>query len=93
MRRKGVNPKVFENPDARRLVVELSRLYVACDDCGHSRTLDASGLRKASELGAHAYWQLCHKIRCGECPTTPPSHRNLTIRPTWLCETELQTVA
>jgi hypothetical protein len=88
-----MNSRVLENPDARRLVVEISSLYVACDDCGHSRTLKATNLQAASELGAHMYWQLCHKIRCGECPPTPPKDRNLTIRPTWLEESDLQTVA
>ncbi len=74
------------HPDAMRLVIELSSLYVACDDCGHSRVLSIDGLRRASELGVHNYMQLCRKIRCSECPKAPPAHRNLTIRPTWLEE-------
>ncbi len=75
-----------DHPDAMRLVVELSSLYVACDDCGHSRVLKLSNLRQAAELGVHNYMQLCRKIRCGECPKRAPPYRNLTIRPTWLCD-------
>ncbi len=74
------------HPDAMRLVIELSSLYVACDDCGHSRVLSIGGLRRASELGVHNYMQLCRKIRCSECPKAPPAYRNLTIRPTWIEE-------
>ena len=73
------------HPDAMRLVVELSRLYVACDDCGHSRVLRLSNLRAVSELGVHNYMQLCRKIRCSECPPRPLADRNLTFIPTW-CE-------
>lgn len=71
------------NKDGGRLVVELSRVYVACDDCGHSRNLYLMNLRKASELGVHTYRDLCRKIRCGECPPMPVHARNLTIIPTW----------
>lgn len=74
---------VVENPDAHRPVVELCSVYVACDDCGHARTLRLQDLRKAAELGTYNYRQLCQKIRCGECPPRAPSFRNLTIRPTW----------
>jgi hypothetical protein len=83
----------IHHPDAMRLVVELSSLYVACDDCGHSRTLKLQNLRQAASLGVHNYMQLCRKIRCSECPKRPPSFRNLTIRPTWVSNTGLQTVA
>lgn len=82
----------IDHPDAYRLVIELESLYVACDDCGHSRVLKLSNLRQASALGVHNYMQLCRKIRCSECPKAPPMARNLTIRPTWLA-TEYQTVA
>ncbi len=82
-----------DHPEAMRLVVELSSLYVACDDCGHSRVLHLSNLKKAAELGVHNYMQLCRKIRCSECPKTPPALRNLTIRPTWVDHGQLQTVA
>lgn len=81
------------HPDAFRLVVELSNLYVACDDCGHSRVLCIDNLRKVSDLGVHNYLQLCRKIRCSECPKVPPAQRNLTIRPTWVDATQCQTVA
>lgn len=77
---------VIDHPDAMRLVVELSSLYVACDDCGHSRTLYLDNLKKASDLGVHNYMQLCRKIRCSECPKTTPAFRNLTIRPVWRCD-------
>jgi len=66
-----------------RLVVELSSVYVACDDCGHNRMLYLSNLKQATELGVQSYRDLCRKIRCGECPPRPPQSRNLTIRPTW----------
>ncbi len=82
-----------DHPDAMRLVVELSSLYVACDDCGHARTLGLSNLRSAADLGVHNYMQLCRKIRCSECPKTPPALRNLTIRPRWIEPIMLQTVA
>lgn len=82
-----------DHPDAMRLVVELSSLYVACDDCGHSRLLGYSNLREASALGVHNYMQLCRKIRCSECPKVPPAQRNLTIRPEWLALDGAQTVA
>lgn len=72
-----------DHPDAMRLVVELEAVYVACDDCGHSRILRLDNLRQASSLGVHNFMQLCRKIRCSECPKLPPAHRNLTIRPTW----------
>lgn len=72
------------HPDAMRLVVELSSLYVACDDCGHSRQLGYRNLREAVALGVHNYMQLCRKIRCSECPKVPPTQRNLTIRPKWI---------
>lgn len=79
------------HPDAMRLIVELSSLYVACDDCGHSRVLRLGNLRAVSELGVHNYMQLCRKIRCSECPSLPLCDRNLTIIPTW-CE-PIQTMA
>ncbi|RVG72476.1 hypothetical protein CN223_27945 [Sinorhizobium meliloti] len=83
-----------DHPDALRLVVELDSVYVACDDCGHSRLLRLDNLRKAAELGVHNYMQLCRKIRCSECPKTPPAFRNLTIRPTWRCdEPPVQSIA
>ena len=86
--------RVPDNPDAFRPVVELSSVYVACDDCGHSRTLKLSNLRQTADLGVYNYMQLCHKIRCGECPPAPPSKRNLTIRPSWVgAMVEVQTVA
>ena len=72
-----------EHPDALRLVVELSALYVQCDDCGHSRSLNRRNLKQAASLGVHNYMQLCRKIRCSECPKVPPAQRNLTVRPTW----------
>lgn len=83
----------IDHPDAMRLVVEISSLYVACDDCGHSRVLSINNLRKAAELGVHNYMQLCRKIRCSECPKQPVSFRNLTIRPTWVCDEVGQAVA
>jgi len=73
----------IDHPDALRLVVELSSLYVQCDDCGHSRTLRLENLRTAASLGVHNFTQLCRKIRCSECPKVSPGQRNLTIRPTW----------
>lgn len=76
-----------DHPDALRLVVELESVYVACDDCGHSRTLRLSNLRQAASLGVHNYMQLCRKIRCSECPKQPPAYRNLTIRPSWFAAT------
>lgn len=82
-----------DHPDAMRLVVELSSLYVACDDCGHSRVLQQENLIQAAELGVHNYMQLCRKVRCSECPKRPPAFRNLTIRPTWVCEGILQSIA
>jgi hypothetical protein len=82
-----------DHPDAMRLVVELSSLYVACDDCGHFRVLHLSNLRQADSLGVHNYMQLCRKIRCSECPKVPPALRNLTIRPKWVDDVALQTVA
>ncbi|SDA39174.1 hypothetical protein SAMN03159448_00161 [Sinorhizobium sp. NFACC03] len=83
----------IDHPDALRLVVELSSVYVACDDCGHARVLKLSNLRQVSALGVHNYMQLCRKIRCSECPKVPPAHRNLTIRPTWFSDLPAQTVA
>lgn len=81
------------HPDAMRLIVELASLYVACDDCGHSRNLGLGNLRRSAELGVHNYMQLCRKIRCSECPKVPPMQRNLTIRPTWFDSSETYTVA
>lgn len=78
---------------ARRLIVELSSLYVACDDCGHSRVLRLPQLKKAADLGVHTFRDLCRKIRCSECPKAPPAARNLTIVPTWSDAGALQTVA
>ncbi len=72
--------------DEQRLIVELASVYVACDDCGHSRVLRTSNLRMAGELGVHTYRDLCFKIRCGECPPALPEFRNLMIRPTWRCD-------
>lgn len=77
----------------RRLIVELSSLYVACDDCGHSRVLRLLQLKRAADLGVHTYRDLCRKIRCSECPKAPPAARNLTIIPTWSDDGSLQTVA
>ncbi|MCV9909698.1 hypothetical protein OIV19_19035 [Brucella sp. HL-2] len=76
----------INHPDANRLIVELSSVYVACDDCGHSRVLYRSNLKIAAGLGVHNYAQLCRKIRCSICPRQPLSSRNLSIRPTWICE-------
>jgi len=72
-----------DNGDAHRLTVELTSLYVACDDCGHSRILRPSNFKAAADLGVHTYLDLCRKIRCGECPPVPPKDRNLTLRPIW----------
>ena len=69
-----------------RLVVELFNVHIVCDDCGHSRTLYLSNLRKAAELGVQNYRELCWKIRCSECPPQPPHARNLSITPYWRCE-------
>ena len=69
--------------EGKRLIVELASVYIACDDCGHSRVLKLSNLRQAASLGVHTYRDLCRKIRCSECPPRPPIARNLTIRPTW----------
>ncbi len=69
--------------EGKRLVIELSSVYVACDNCGHSRMLYTSNLKRVAELGVQSYRDLCHKIRCGECPPVPPHARNLTIKPTW----------
>lgn len=69
--------------EGRRLLVELANVYVACDDCGHSRILRTENLSKAGELGVHTFRDLCHKVVCGECPRVPIDERNLTIRPTW----------
>lgn len=71
------------HPDEHRLIVEMSSVYVQCDDCGHSRVLYLKDLQSAAELGVHNYRELCRKIRCSECPKMPPAFRNLTIRPTW----------
>jgi hypothetical protein len=81
------------HPDALRMVIELSSLYVACDNCGHTRVLGLTNLRQAADLGVHNYMQLCRKIRCSECPKVPPASRNLTIRPTWIEQADFQTVA
>lgn len=82
---------IFE--EGKRLVIELASVYVACDDCGHSRILHLSNLRKAADLGVQDFRELCRKIRCGECPPRPPHARNLTIRPYWRCDEVNQTFA
>ena len=82
-----------DHPDALRLVVELESVYVACDDCGHSRVLHLTNLQKAADLGVHNYMQLCRKIRCSECPKMPTAFRNLTIRPSWRGADLLQSMA
>ena len=79
--------------EGKRLVIELASVYVACDDCGHSRILHLSNLRKAADLGVQDFRELCRKIRCGECPPRPPHVRNLTIRPYWRCDEVDQTFA
>lgn len=79
--------------DGDRLVVELSSVYVACDDCGHSRVLRLDNLKRAPSLGVHSYRDLARKIRCSQCPPMPPSQRNLTLRPTWFCDEMIQTSA
>lgn len=71
-----------------RLIVELSSLYVACDDCGHARLLRLRHLRETAAKGVHTFQELCRKIRCGQCPPQPSAFRNLTIRPTWFDENE-----
>lgn len=83
----------IDHPDAMRLIVEISSIYVACDDCGHSRTLTLESLQKAADLGVFNYMQLCRKIRCSECPKTLPAFRNLTIRPTWRRDQTSQSIA
>lgn len=72
-----------QNPDARRLLGEVARIYVACDDCGHSRLIQPEALKKAQDLGVHTYRDLCSKLWCSACPRQEPEDRNLTIRPTW----------
>lgn len=72
--------------EGQRLVVGLASVYVACDDCGHSRMLYLTNLRKAAKIGVQNYRELCRVIRCGECPKKPPHARNLTIRPVWRCD-------
>lgn len=71
---------------AFRLIVELASLYVACDHCGHTRTLRTDNLKKAGDLGVQTFHELCRKIVCSECPRRPLRDRNLTIRPTWRCD-------
>lgn len=66
-----------------RLVVELARLGVTCDDCGRSRMLGPRELRLAAWKGAQTYADLCRKIRCSECPPQPARARNLTLVPVW----------
>lgn len=66
-----------------RLIVELKRLFVACDHCGHSRILNLRNFRRVAELGVHTFGDLCSKIRCGECPRLPVESRSLTIVPEW----------
>lgn len=79
--------------DGERLVVELSSVYVQCDDCGHFRVLRPSSLARAAALGVHTYRELARKVRCSQCPPQPPSGRNLTLRPTWFCDKVFQTSA
>jgi len=79
--------------EGKRLIVELASVYVACDDCGHSRVLYLPNLKRAAEIGVQNYRELCRVIRCGECPKQPPHARNLTIRPIWRCDEVFQTVA
>lgn len=85
--------KMGAEDQGKRLIVELMSLYIACDDCGHSRFLGLDNLRKAADLGVQSYRDLCRKLRCGECPPSPPHARNLTVRPSWRCDEILQTVA
>ena len=85
--------KMGADDDSKRLIVELSSIYIACDDCGHSRNLGIDNLKRAAHLGVQSYRELCRKLRCGECPRSPPHARNLTIRPLWRCDEVVQTVA
>lgn len=71
------------NPDAMRLIVELSAIYVACDDCGHSRVMRRTHLAGLSGRGVHNYKELCRKFICSECPRSPLVERKMTIIPTW----------
>lgn len=66
-----------------RLVVELARLEVTCDDCGRCRTLGPRELRLAAWRGAQTYSDLCRKIRCSDCPKQPARSRNLSLAPVW----------
>jgi hypothetical protein len=70
--------------DGHRLVVELTSVYVACDDCGRSTVLGLPDLFQASQKGVQTYSDLCRKFLCRACPPQPPSARNLTVRPRWL---------
>ncbi|SMD18234.1 hypothetical protein SAMN05880593_13445 [Rhizobium sp. RU36D] len=72
------------HPESRRLVVELTSVYVACDDCGRSSVLRMPEIMMASRKGVQTYQELCQRFRCAECPPLAPAFRNLTIRPTWL---------
>lgn len=74
----------------RRLLGEIARIHVVCDDCGRSRMLGAGSLKLAQNLGVHTFSDLCRKIRCSECPRQPFEDRNLTISPTWRAGSELR---
>lgn len=69
--------------DADRLLVELTRVYVACDDCGRSKVMGVADLIGATQRGLHTFADLCHAFRCTECPPRPRGFRNLTVRPSW----------
>lgn len=76
----------LENPDANRLICELVRIYVACDDCGHYGEFKTRDLARQAEKGIATYRQLCSKFYCHACGHRSRDRRNLTIRPTWAAE-------
>jgi hypothetical protein len=83
----------LQHPDAKRLLAEISSVYVQCDDCGHTRRLFRSNLQAAAAQKVQSYMELCRNLRCSECPKRPPAFRNLTIIPTWICDEAFQTMA
>lgn len=70
--------------DARRLIVELRSLAIACEECGHEGKLRPRNLLSVNERGVHNFGQLCRRVACSRCPPTPYEKRRLRLLPVWL---------
>ena len=72
-----------EYSNANRMLCELVRLEVECEECGRVGVLGQDALKNATFAGTFSYGLLANKLTCSECPRQPRQWRRLQLRPIW----------